>query len=640
MSSPWKSPSSSNANPPPQAPISHRHYNSWIADETMEDYALRYTPLSFRKWSEWRIANTAFGSLSFLTLEAIGATIAVNYGFYNALWAILIVGLIVFLTGFPIAYHAVRHGLDIDLLSRGAGFGYLGATITSMIYATFTFIFFAIEAAIMALALKMLVDWPLPVWYVLSALVILPLTVRGTTFISRLQAWTQPLWLFLLLLPFIWLVLAEPHLLQSFRALTKSDSFHLLSFGAAAAVVFSLIVQIGEQVDFLRFLPKPQPGKQWRWWAALLLTGPGWIVPGMLKMAGGAFLAHVALCYATPAQQATEPARMFLTAFGEIFGTPGVAVAVTVVFVVISQVKINVTNAYAGSLAWSNSFVRITHSHPGRVVWVAFNIFIATLLMALGIFGALEKVLAFYGIIATAWVGVLVADLVINKPLGLSPPTIEFRRAYLYDFNVGLAAMLLAIIIGSMAYAGLFGTTAAVFSPFIVLGLALLLSPLLAGLTGGRYYLARQPEMRWQPGESVVCMACGNSFEAEDMVYCTTHNAPICSLCCTLEHNCHDCCKSNAHAGAQLQILWGAIRPAKWIDWVRSRPVLSLILLLVFCMLVALPLAMIYSHGEQEVFSLQLLASFLRIFAVLVLSVAFCGVLVMLIGFVRQHKSH
>ena len=36
----------------------------------------------------------------------------------------------------------------------------------------------------------------------------------------------------------------------------------------------------------------------------------------------------------------------------------------------------------------------------------------------------------------------VVADLVINKPLGLSPPGIEFKRAHLYDINpVGVGAM-------------------------------------------------------------------------------------------------------------------------------------------------------------------------------------------------------
>ena len=62
-----------------------RDYNSWVADETMEDYALRFTPKSFRKWSELRIANTALSAVSFLALEAIGGALALSYGFTNTL---------------------------------------------------------------------------------------------------------------------------------------------------------------------------------------------------------------------------------------------------------------------------------------------------------------------------------------------------------------------------------------------------------------------------------------------------------------------------------------------------------------------------------------------------------------------------
>ena len=98
-----------------------RDYNSWVADETLEDYALRFTPKSFRKWSEFRIANTALGAVSFLALEAIGGTLALSYGFTNTLWAILAVALVIFLTGLPISYYAARYGVD-DLLTRGAGF--------------------------------------------------------------------------------------------------------------------------------------------------------------------------------------------------------------------------------------------------------------------------------------------------------------------------------------------------------------------------------------------------------------------------------------------------------------------------------------------------------------------------------------
>ena len=119
--------------------------------------------------------------------------------------------------------------------------------------------------------------------------------------------------------------------------------------------------------------------------------------------------------------------------------------AATALFVVISQLKINVTNAYAGSLAWSNFFSRVTHSHPGRVVWVVFNALIAFMLMEMNVFEALGDVLGLYANIAIAWMMAVVADLVINKPLGLSPPGIEFKRAHLWDINpVGVGAMALA----------------------------------------------------------------------------------------------------------------------------------------------------------------------------------------------------
>ena len=544
-----------------------RDYNSWVANETLEDYALRYTPRNARRWSEWRVASTAIGGMSFLALEAIGGAIVLNYGFGNTLWAILVMGLITFLTGLPIAVYAARYGLDMDLLTRGAGFGYLGSTVTSLIYASFTFIFFAIEAAIMALALQLALDWPIVWCYVASSLVIIPLVLYGITFISRLQSWTQPVWIVLLLWPFAWLLLEQPQLYHEFKGLSGltsgSHEFDPLMFGAASTVAFSLVVQVGEQVDYLRFMPERQHENRWRWWGWVIAAGPGWIIMGMLKMMGGAFLAFVALQYGTSPAHAAEPTQMYLVGYLRTLGSPSVALFLTVTFVVISQVKINVTNAYAGSLAWSNFFARVTRSHPGRVVWLVFNVLIAMLLMTLGVFGALEHVLGLYANVAIAWVGALVADLVINKPLGLSPKGVEFRRAYLYDLNpVGLGAMGLAAILACVAYSGLLGVWAQAFSPFIALFTAVLTSPFLAWITDGRYYLARTDASPWTPGEAVRCSVCGNVFESADMAQCPAYSAPICSLCCSLESRCHDRCKSQSRAADQVREAFAAVLPA------------------------------------------------------------------------------
>ncbi|MGJ3700423.1 hybrid sensor histidine kinase/response regulator [Variovorax sp. AFSI2.2] len=607
-----------------------RDYNTWVANETLEDYALRYTPRSFRKWSEFRVANAAFGATSFLALEAIGGAIALNYGFSNALWAILVVGLITFLTGLPISYYAAKHGVDMDLLTRGAGFGYLGSTLTSLIYASFTFIFFALEAAILALALQLYLDWPLPLLYLLSSIVIVPLVMRGITLISGLQLWTQPIWIVLFVCPFIAVLVKKPELYADFTGLvgrtSDSSGFDPLMFGAAATVAFSLVVQIGEQVDYLRFLPEKTAANRGRWWAAVLVAGPGWIVPGMLKMMGGAFLAFLALQHEIPGKHAIEPTLMYLTGFSYVLRDPAWVLAITTLFVVVSQMKINLTNAYAGSLAWSNFFARLTHSHPGRVVWLVFNVVIAILLMTLGVFAALEHVLGFYSNIAIAWVGALVADLVINKPLGWSPRTIEFKRAHLYDINpVGLGAMLVAAALAMLAYSGVLGQWARAFSPFIALATALVVSPLLAWRTRGRYYLARTDIQRWTPGQLVKCSVCDNSFESEDMAHCPAYSAPICSLCCTLESRCHDRCKTDSRAAEQMSNWLKALLPPALSGRLNFRVAHYLMVATSLVALVATVMGVVYAQETivgSDLLDPALRSAFLKVFALLSLVAA------------------
>jgi hypothetical protein len=265
----------------------------------------------------------------------------------------------------------------MDLLTRGAGFGYIGSTITSLIYASFTFIFFALEAAVMAYALELALNIP-PSWgYLICALVVIPLVTHGVSVISRLQVWTQPLWLVMLVVPFVYVLLRDP---GAFAGIThymgdksRNSGFDMHLFGAALTVGIALITQMGEQADYLRFMPARTAATRGRWWFGVLAGGPGWVILGVIKMLGGALLAYLAITHMVPVDRAVDPNQMYLAAYEYVFPNYGWAVAATALFVVISQLKINVTNAYAGSLAWSNFFSRVTHSHPGRVVWVVFN---------------------------------------------------------------------------------------------------------------------------------------------------------------------------------------------------------------------------------------------------------------------------
>ena len=577
-----------------------RQYNQWVANQTLEDYALRFTAKSARRWSAARVANTALGAISFLALEAIGGTITLNYGVTNATAAILIASVIIFCCGLPIAYHAAKCGIDIDLLTRGAGFGYIGSTVTSLIYASFTFIFFAIEAVILASALEMCFGIPRPVGYLISAVVIIPLVTYGITLISRFQLWTQPLWVVLHILPFAAIAYASPHSFaewQQFPGEHGDPAGHLdlALFGTAAAVVFSLVAQIGEQVDFLRFLTRDRRTSSRSWWIALLSAGPGWIVLGALKLLAGSFLAFFALSHGVSAERAAEPAHMYLEAFRYVLAQPDLALALTGTFVILSQIKINVTNAYAGSIAWSNFFSRLTHSHPGRVVWLVFNVVVALLLMEIGVYKALEQTLALYSNIAISWVGALVADLVINRPLGLRPPQMEFKRAHLYDINpVGVGAMTMATIVSISAFYGLFGPTGKALSTFVALGVALVTAPAIAYLTDGKYYLARKPKRSWQNIEQIQCCICEHHFEPEDTTSCPAYAGPICSLCCSLDARCHDLCKPHARAQAQVAAALSGMLPQSVLAKINSQFGHYVGVFLTSAGLVALTLGMIY----------------------------------------------
>ncbi len=527
---------------------SRRNYNQWVANESIEDYALRYSPASFRKWSPRTLATTLIGTNSALSYEVIGALLLLDYGFSNALWAMVFAAVVIFAVSLPICHYSARHNIDMDLLTRAAGFGYVGSTFTSLIYASFTFIFLAIESAIMAQALKLCFGLPLWLGYIVCSVVVIPIVFYGVTAINRLHKWTQPLWLVLLILPFYFVLTREPAAFSSTVQIkgqvTGSSGFDALQFGIAAGISFALIAQIGEQVDYLRFMPDRTKQNRLSWWINTLAGGAGWIVIAFAKQIGGAVLAALAVLAGVAIVDAKEPIALFNLAFRYVFDNPGTALLVGTLFVVVSELKVNVTNAYSGSLSWSNFFSRVTHAHPGRVVWLVFNSAIALLLMELNLFEALNNVLGLYSNIAVAWICAVVADLAINKPFKLSPPIIEFKRAHLFDWNpVGVGSMVIACIVSTIAFSGALGVYAQAYSWLIAAVLAFVLSPVIAILTKGKYYIARESAYPYRSEEMVLCQVCGQNYVMTDCAHCPFHGGAICSLCCTLETNCKDQCK-------------------------------------------------------------------------------------------------
>ncbi|MDJ0457380.1 hypothetical protein PUN71_009235 [Arthrobacter sp. NQ7] len=501
--------------------------------ESLEDYTLRFAPRSYRKWSAGVVATSALGGIAYLADFSIGANIGISYGTVNAILGILVAAVVIFATGFPLAYYAARYNIDLDLITRGSGFGYYGSVVTNVIFATFTFIFFALEGSIMAQGLELGLGVPQWLGYAASTVIIIPLVIYGMNTLAKLQVWTTPLWLLLMVVPVGYLLISHPGSIDSFFAYTGASGDggpNLASVMLAAGVCLSLMAQIAEQIDYLRFMPPRTEGNRAAWWRAVILAGPGWVIFGAIKQIVGLFIAIYLIATLDPAASATanEPVHQFLGVYQEMMPA-WLAMTLAVVLVVISQIKINVTNAYSGSLAWTNSFTRITKTYPGRMVFVVVNLLIALVLMEANMFDFLNTILGFYANCAMAWVVTVASDIAINKYLlKISPKVPEFRRGMLYAVNpVGFVSMLVSAGVSIAVFFGAFGAAIQPYSPIFAVGLALVLPPALAVLTRGRYYLRRLDDgidlpmfdADGNPSDAKLrCHVTGLEFERPDMV--------------------------------------------------------------------------------------------------------------------------
>ena len=157
-------------------------------------------------------------------------------------------------------------------------------------------------------------------------------------------------------------------------------------------------------------------------------------------------------------------------------------------------------------------------------------------------FSFLNSILGFYSNCAIAWVVTVATDIGINKYLlKLSPLQPEFRRGMLHAVNpVGVVAFVAASGLSIAMYFHLLGDTLQPYSPVAAAVIAFVLTPLMAVVTKGRYYLRRTDDGITEPlldadgnpsGATLDCHVCHQPYERPDLTACTTHGAVVCSLC-------------------------------------------------------------------------------------------------------------
>jgi hypothetical protein len=166
--------------------------------------------------------------------------------------------------------------------------------------------------------------------------------------------------------------------------------------------------------------------------------------------------------------------------------------------------------------------------------------------MEADMFKTLGFILGFYSNCAIAWVTIVACDIVINKYLlKLSPKIPDFKKNKLYAINpVGFISFIVASGVSIMAFFGLLTKELAPYSPLIALILGIVMPPLIAIITQGKYY-SKSTNVDAYANELInnlsyelfMCQLCKNKFEASDMSIVPLKNNEelhVCSLCETI----------------------------------------------------------------------------------------------------------
>jgi purine-cytosine permease-like protein len=507
-----------------------------LRKEATEDYAIRKVPAHWKR-RPMTYATIMFGSVTSVFAFALGGQIAVVWGMPTLLIA-LAVG---FVIGAPlagvIAWQTANSSIDTDLLARGAGFGFLGSTFTTLVYGLNWIMYAGFETVFLGAAVH--VEAPsIPMWllYLLAAMVIVPLNWYGISQIHFFAKWSAPLFI----AGAIWLFVV------TMRKHGPAIDFPPMSAATLLPAIGIVLANIGIWVllvgDSARFARKRDRGKMV---SISIIVGFGGVFL-VLPPLGGLMALH---------SGSANPGTYASATLG-IWG---------LLWILVTQIRVQECNYYSGSLSFTNVVARLFHWLPGRGFFVFMTGVLAFVLAELKIVDHLSQVLTFMSVFLFATIGTVIYSLIIQQRelLKLGQVWVEHRRGYLRNWGVPATTGLVvgSVVGGALSlwdipspYGGLVGIVVGGLGAPLVATLVTLAMP-----KNPHYLIARMPPEDWRDTNlsseedltaavlQTKCGKCGVSVMKSDAVECpVTDSGVLCSACCSAHATCHDVCKTKA----------------------------------------------------------------------------------------------
>lgn len=501
--------------------------------ENTDDYSVHRVPENKRTGlmsttSAWALFMT--GAFQII----ISGTLALAVGTIPTIIGIIITVITMGAIGTYLSRQTAPLGVGQNLLSRKVAFGYAGGFIASLILGLATLYYAALEASVMAHSFEVIIPGiNVKIWYAIMAFALIPMVWYGMKLVEKVANVTFFIWLF----GFIALLIITQMKTGGCPGWLTYMPEDPVATGPMAIIYvvtsyMALYIWFMEVPDYARFIKKKDIKKA------------SWITFGPVFQ----FVANLVLglcgIWLTLSIGAGYDSGVYIPMMMGIWGT---------LFVLLTQVRINVGNLYVSSLSFAGFFVALFKKHIPRNAWAIIISIVVFIVMLTNVMDWINAALKFQGVLMVSWIGVVLPYFWFARKRTGEYETIDCRRSHTVSYNrAGIIGMIAALVVGnSLLFFG--GDAGATWSSLAALFAAFIATVIAGYATGFSDYQDKYAydnsvfdEIENKEEARVQCSVCGRHYKIEDMEICPVTNAPICSLCCSENKNCHDLCKKQS----------------------------------------------------------------------------------------------
>lgn len=409
-----------------------RHGLDDVDDQLNEDYSLEAVPEEARV-SRSQMTMSAWALLTAMVYLFYGALVAGLAGTQQAFIGMILTVVVYSLINGVLSGWGIRSGLNSVLMSRRV-FGVVGAAVTALLIAANTLYYAVFEGSVVSVALLQQTGvGDIKLWYVIVVVGMLPLMLGSVqTWMAKINGLLLPLYV----VGIVALLIAATvqHGASSawweFPGIIPPEARVIPGWLLTFVLYMGIFLNMPATLEFSRFGRREDS----RWHQTVTF---GWVfnvIFFLVNGMAGAYLVQTVI----PTHHVTDSVGV-VTAIISTLGVWGV------LFVLITQIRIQTANFYLSSSNWQRFAAILFGVRISRRIWVGIVSAAALALMLTDVFSYLQDALTYQGVFMVTWVGVIITHYALTPADRVEGPEYRADRLPRYTFGLGVWVVSSAI---------------------------------------------------------------------------------------------------------------------------------------------------------------------------------------------------